>query len=143
MITTFNHRRAGPGAPGALLAMLVLVTRLMASLLPMPMDAQTAQRAETLAGLLSDQAICHADAPASRVPDHGPSRHPADHGHDCGLCPICHVLTASALPIVGAPDLRPRSCAIDARHALPPPTTGPPVVARSATSPRGPPSFSV
>ncbi len=124
-----------------MLAVFLLVVRLGASLLPMPMDGLTpATPASALLGA-DPSAICHA-APAGHAPAGHPGNHDHDHDHDCGLCPICHFLSASALPAGGqavpAPVVANRVPQPDAR----PPATGPPHAPRAAARPRAPPVLS-
>jgi hypothetical protein len=122
---------------------LVLAVRLLASVLPMPVAASAGADSTALAGLFDAQAICHADGRVDTSPGQAPSKHPAGHAHDCGLCPICHVLAAPALLPVGEAELSPRLTPRVRSRAMPPPSTGPPAILRASTSPRGPPSVSV
>jgi hypothetical protein len=130
-----------------LMAALVLVVRLAGSLVPMPMDdpaqALASQnplvaRAFAVAGL----AICHADDAGGTRADHNPVQPPDRRDHDCGLCPICHFLAASALPQAGMSVPRPILFARQYLPGQPPPATGPPRAQRDAARPRAPPILS-
>jgi hypothetical protein len=118
-----------------LLAMLVLAIRLAAGLMPMsPAGAAASEWAGAV--------ICHAADPADAAPHQAPAQPPGHHDHDCGVCPICHFLAASALPSGGAPAVSPTDLgAVEPPPTLPPPT-GPPQTHRHAARPRAPPALS-
>jgi len=131
-----------------LMAMLVLVVRLAGSLVPMSMDdpAQASTAREPLSAQIADfaeLAICHADDAPGSPPGHVPAQHPDRRDHDCGLCPICHFLAASALPAEGVSTPRPLVIARQHLPGQPPPATGPPRAQREAARPRAPPILSV
>jgi hypothetical protein len=126
--------------PRVLLIVLVLAIRLTASSLPMPFAGPADG---PFGGILADAAICHTADSGDALPGHAPSPHPAGHEHDCGLCPICHVMATPALLPLAAVALPPPLIPREGRQALLPPATGPPAVLRAAASPRGPPASSV
>jgi hypothetical protein len=124
------------GIAKMLLAVLVLVVRLGASLVPMPMD--TPAQAAWGDGIV----ICHADATDPGPSGDAPARHPFGHPHECGLCPVCHFLAAAALQADGPPLAGPRTSLRPQPQAWLPQATGPPIAARQAARPRAPPAFS-
>lgn len=138
MTTAFRIDRPAVRTIRMLLAVLVLAVRLGTPLLPMPLVAPAASGAAALALMLRDTPICHAGDPADPTPRH----HPATHEHDCGLCPICHFVTAPLLAPDPAALLAPRAVVAEALLVHLPPKTGPPQQHRTAAHPRGPPSFS-
>lgn len=117
---------------GTWLALMLLVLRLVA---PAPFMPAGALAGEAGTVLLAEAAICHADA---GTPAPGPAGKPSVPLHDCALCPVCQLAAAPALmpaaPWVSAP--------LQAAPAQvgPPPSTGPPLPARYAAPPRGPPA---
>lgn len=119
-----------------LLALLALVLRLAIAGLPVPAGA--VGHAAALAAASDEFPICHGEAgEASSEPD--PSGMPHAPGHDCALCPMCHVAAAAALLPAAVLVVPPRSAG-DASAGSPPPSTGPPRHDRYAARPRGPPA---
>jgi hypothetical protein len=122
-----------------LAAILVLAIRLAVGVIPMsPAGAASAAPAGAWAG----EVICHAADPSDATPNQPPSQPPAHHDHDCGLCPICHFLAASALPSGDGPAVSPVDIGAVEPPAPLPPATGPPQAHRQAARPRGPPALS-
>ena len=111
-----------------LLATLLMVARLIAPAMAMPLPA--ADPVE-----LALQTICHADGP-------GPPGAPAQPDHtDCLLCPACHLVAHAALPAPGPLLLPPSVMAVGVSAPLPP-ATGPPSRVRTPAQPTGPPALS-
>jgi hypothetical protein len=131
-----------PSMPRLLLALLMLAIRLAAAVMPMPAADPVRGPSDAVAALLGAQTICHAGNPQDAGPHRQDPAHPADHGHDCGICPICHVMATPILAAAAAALAPPPGVAATAPAALPP-ATGPPQVLRTAASPRGPPTRSV
>jgi hypothetical protein len=137
MSATPQTGRAGISMSRMLILLLVLAIRTAASLLPMA--GADDQASGNLVAFLARQAICHAGG----ATDDGQSHHPAQHDHDCDLCPICQLMAAPLLSPASTAWLPPRAIAVTIRLADLPPATGPPLRLRSAASPRGPPAVSV
>lgn len=122
---------------GTWLALMLLVLRLAA---PAPLMPAGALAGEAGAGLLAEAAICHADAGAPGLGP-GPAGKPSVPLHDCALCPVCQLAATPAL-MPAAPWVSAPLQAAPARVG-PPPSTGPPLPARYAAPPRGPPASAV
>ena len=142
MTTAFRIGRARVSMPHMLLAVLVLMIRLTTPLLPMSIDEPISLPTGSLAALLSEQPICHGGAGTDGTPDQAPANHPPSHEHDCGLCPICHIVSAPMLISRGVAALAAPIVIDSIRQVLPPPATGPPQQSRAAAQPRAPPSIS-
>lgn len=121
-----------------LLIAVIMAGRLVAPAMSMTMSMPMAPPAG-LAGLLDAGAICHA------VPDDTdtPAPKPAQHSHECGLCPSCHIVQASVLPALGPTPPMPQPGAIRRVLAPPPPATAPPSSAWTPSRPRGPPTLRI
>ena len=143
MTTAFRIGRARVSMPHMLLAVLVLMIRLTTPLLPMSVDEPIRLPTGSLAALLGEQPICHAGAATDDTPDQAPANHPLGHEHDCGLCPICHLVAAPMLISRGVAALVAPIVIDRIRQALLPPATGPPQQPRTAAQPRAPPAPSV
>lgn len=134
MIRSVSVRVARLSMSHLLLAVLVLVARLLGPAVP---PAQ----AGNLAASVGQLVICHAgDGPS--LPNQDPGK-PADHEHDCLLCPACHLPVSAVLPAPVAPLAWAPAGAIAKRPASPPPSTVPPRPARLADRPTGPPIASI
>jgi hypothetical protein len=143
MITAFRTSRTGASMPRMLVALLVLTIWLAAPLLLMPLASPVAGTSDAVTALLAAQTICHAGDPHDVGSDRRGPAHPADHGHDCGMCPICHVMGTPILAPTAFAALAPPPGLAEAAPVALPPATGPPPVLRAAASPRGPPARSV
>ena len=81
--------------------------------------------------------LCHTDD-RGNPPAHGPN-----HSPDCPVCPLCATLHVhQAMLTSAAPKLMPPRVQVTRRAELPPPSTAPPVLHRTPSQPRAPPTFS-
>ncbi len=99
MITAFRNSRTDTSMPRMLVALLVLTIWLAAPFMPMPLANPVVGTSDAVAALLAAQTICHAGDPHDAGSDRRGPVHPADHGHDCGMCPICHVMGTPILAL--------------------------------------------
>ena len=126
MTTAFRIGSARVSMPHMLLAVFVLMIRLTTPLLPMSVDEPIRLPTGSLAAVLGEQPICHAGAATDDTPDQAPANHPLGHEHDCGLCPICHLVATPMLISRGVAALAAPIVIDRIRQALLPPATGPP-----------------
>lgn len=124
-------RKLARGVPGAVLAALSLVVRLLAASVTMAAPVPNAT-----IDLISELSVfCH----AGTADTGGTEKAPAS-DHECLACPACHLTAHAGLPTPMPAAVPTRVDGMVVLAARPAPATEPPRQPRSAAHPTGPPT---